>query len=323
MRAIVQDRYGSPDVLRLEEIDTPAVGDDGVLVRVHAAAIGAATWHLMAGLPYVVRISGYGLRRPRIRVPGTDLAGRVEAVGADVTRFKPGDEVFGECEGSLAEYACAPEDKLMPKPASLTFDQAGAVVDSGHTALVGLRDVAKVQPGQKVLVIGAGGGVGTFAVQIAKALGADVTGVCSTSKTDLVLSLGADYAIDYTREDFADGRRRWDVIFDTAGRRSLSHLRRGLTPRGTLVIVGGEGGGRWMGGTDRQICALLMSGFLQQKLRTFVSMPKIEGLAALAGLLDSGKVTPVIDRTYELSEAPEAIRYWARGHTRGKVVVTV
>ena len=323
MKAIVQDTYGSPDVLELRDIDKPAVGDEDVLVRVHAAGVGAAVWHLMTGLPYLVRISGYGFRQPKIRVPGTDVAGIVEAVGKSVTRFQPGDEVFGECDGSFAEYACARENKLVPKPADITFEQAAAVPDSAHTALQGLRDVGEVKPGQQVLIIGAGGGVGSFAVQIAKALGAEVTGVCSTTKIDLVRSIGADHAIDYTREDFADGRQHYDVILDTAGRRSLSHLRRGLTSEGTLVIVGGEGGGRWFGGTDRQLRALMLSPFVRQNLRTFVSMPKIEGLVELKELMEAGKVTPVIDRTYTLGEVPAAIRYWEKGHARGKVIITV
>ena len=323
MKAIVQDTYGSPDVLELRDIDKPTVGDEDVLVRVHATSVGAAVWHLMTGLPYLVRISGYGLRKPRIRVPGTDVAGRVEAVGKNVTRFQAGDEVFGECEGSFAEHACARENKLAPKPAGITFEQAAAVPDSAHTALQGLRYVGEVKPGQQVLIIGAGGGVGSFAVQIAKALGAEVTGVCSTTKTDLVRSIGADHAIDYTREDFADGWQRYDVILDTAGRRSLSHLRRGLTPEGTLVIVGGEGGGRWFGGTDRQLRSLMLSPFVRQNLRTFVSMPKIEGLVELKELIEAGMVTPVIDRTYTLGEVPEAIRYWKKGHARGKVIITV
>ena len=323
MKAIVQDTYGPPDVLELRDIEKPVIGDEDVLVRVHSAGIGAAVWHLMTGLPYLVRISGYGLRRPKIRVPGTDVAGTVEAVGRAVTRLQGGDEVFGECNGSLAEYAVARADKLVLKPAILTFEQAAAVPDSAHTALKGLRDVAEVKPGQKVVIIGAAGGVGSFAVQIARALGAEVTGVCSTTKTDLVRSIGADHAIDYTRDNFADGRQHYDVIFDTAGRRSLSHLRRGLTPEGTLVIVGGEGGGPWFGGTDRQLRALILSPFVGQNLRTFVSMPRNEGLVALKELIEAGKVTPVIDRTYPLSEVPEAIRYWEQGHARGRVVITM
>ena len=266
MKAIVQDTYGSADVLELRDIDKPMFGDEDVLVGVRAAGVNPGVWHLMAGQPYLVRAFS-GLRKPRNRVAGQDVAGRVEAVGRDVTRFQPGDEVFGTCNGSFAEYACAREHKFVPKPASLSFEQAAAVPDSAVTALEGLRDVAKVKPGQKVLIIGAAGGIGTFAVQIAKALGAEVTGVCSTTKTDLVRSIGADHAIDYTREDFADGRERYDVILDTAGRRSLSHLRRALTPQGTLVIVGGEGGGRWFG-VGRQLRAFVLSRFVSHSLRS-------------------------------------------------------
>lgn len=323
MKAIVQDLYCSAEPLELREIEKPSIGDDEVLVRVRASAVGAAVWHLMTGLPYLVRISGYGLRRPRISVPGTDVAGTVEAVGKDVTRVQPGNEVFGECEGAFAEFARASQEKLVPKPSNISFEQAACITDSAHTALQGLRDVGKVKAGQKVLILGAGGGVGSFAVQIAKTLGAEVTGVCSGSKTELVLSIGADHIIDYTREDFADSGQKYDVIFDTAGRRSLSHLRRGLTTRGTLVIVGGEGGGRWFGGTDRQIRALIMSPFLRQNLRTFVSMPKYEGMVALRDLVETGKVTPVIDSTFPLSDVPQAIRYWEEGHTGGKIVITV
>lgn len=249
MKAIVQDMYGSPDVLQLREIDTPVAGEDEVLVRVHAAGVDQGVWHLMAGLPYLMRIAGFGLRAPKNPVRGYDVAGRVEAVGKNVTRFQSGEEVFGTCRGSFAEYACARADRLAPKPSNLTFEQAAAVPISGYAALQAVRDQGKVRPGQRVLIIGAGGGVGTFAVQLAKAFGAEVTGVCSTTKVELVRSIGADRVIDYTREDFADGRSRYDVILDIAGNRSLSHLRRALAPEGTLVIVGGEGGGRWLGPT--------------------------------------------------------------------------
>jgi len=323
MKAIVQDTYGSIDVLKLENVDKPVVGDGDVLVRVHAAGVDPGVWHLMAGLPYMVRIMGFGLRKPKARVRGWDVAGRVEAVGKDVTQFQPGDEVFGACDGSFAEYACGPEDKFMPKPANLSFEQAAAVTVSGLTALQGIRDAGKVEHGQKVLIIGAAGGVGTFAVQIAKAFGAEVTGVCSTTKTDLVRSIGADHAIDYTREDFANGRQHYDVILDTAGNRSLSHLRRALTPQGTLVIIGGEAGGRWFGGTDRNLRALMLSPFVRQKLRSLFAKGRKEDLQSLKELVEAGKVTPVIDRTYPLSEAPEAIRYLEEGHARGKVVITV
>ncbi len=324
MKAIVQDTYGSPDVLELRDIDKPVVGDDDVLVRVHAAGVDPGVWHLMTGLPYLVRIMGYGLRKPRTPVRGMAVAGRVEAVGRNVTQFRPGDDVFGTCDGSFAEYACAREDKVAPKPAKLSLEQAAAVPISGVTALQGVRDTGKVQPGQKVLVIGAAGGVGTFAVQLAKAFGAEVTGVCSTTKLDLVRSIGADDVIDYTRDDFADGARHYDLILDTAGRRSLSHLRRALAPQGTLVIVGGEGGGRWLGGFGRQILrAPMLSLFVSQTLRPLVPKERQEDLQVLRELIEAGNVTPIIDRTYPLSEAPEAIRYLERGHARGKVVITV
>jgi NADPH:quinone reductase-like Zn-dependent oxidoreductase len=302
----------------------PVPKDDEVLLRVHAAGVEPGVWHLMTGMPYLVRLLGYGLRRPKVRVRGRDVAGRVEAVGKDVTEFRPGDEVFGICEGSFAEYACARADKLVPKPANLTFEQAAVVPISGLTALQGVRDRGQVQPGQRVLVIGAAGGVGSFAVQLAKAFGAEVTGVCSTTKADLVRSIGADQVIDYTREDFADGTRHWDLILDTAGNRSLSQLQRALAPKGTLVLVGGEGGGRWLGGFERQLFwAPMRSPFVGQKLRSLASKERKEDLQTLRELIEAGKVTPVIDRTYPLAEAPEAIRYLAQGHPRGKVAVTV
>jgi NADPH:quinone reductase-like Zn-dependent oxidoreductase len=324
MRVIVQDTYGSPDVLELREVDKPVAGDDEVLLRVHAAGLDPGVWHLMSGQPYLVRMMGFGLRKPKVRIRGRDVAGRVEAVGTNVARFRPGDEVFGTCEGSFAEYASARAARLAPKPANLTAEQAAVVPISGLTALQGLRDKGKVQPGQKVLIIGAAGGVGTFAVQLAKAFGGEVTGVCSTTKLDLVRSIGADHVIDYTREDFVDGAQLYDLILDTAGNRSLSHLRRALAPRGTLVIVGGEGGGRWLGGFDRQILrAPIRSLVVRQKLRPLVSKETSEDLLVLKELIEAGKVTPVIDRTYPLSEAPDAIRYLAEGHARGKVVITV
>ena len=324
MKAIVQDIYGSTDVLELRDLDKPAIGDDDVLVRVHAAGVDQGVWHLMTGLPYLVRVMGYGLRAPKTRVRGTEFAGRVEAVGANATRYQPGDEVFGICDGSFAEYARARADKLAPKPANLSFEQAAAVPVSGCTALQGLRDKGNIAAGQRVLVIGAAGGVGTFAVQLAKAFGAEVTGVCSTTKINLVRSIGADRAIDYTREDFADGAQRYDVIIDTAGNRSLSHLRRALAPRGTLVIVGGEGGGRWTGGFERQILqAPLLSLFVGQKLRPLVSTERSEDLQFLRRLIEAGKVTPVVDRILPLSQAREAIRHMREGRTGGKVVITV
>jgi NADPH:quinone reductase-like Zn-dependent oxidoreductase len=323
MKAIVQDTYGSTDVLELQDIDRPEIADDEVLVRVHAAGVDRGVWHLMTGLAYPIRLAGYGLRAPKTPVPGMDLAGVVEEVGSDVTRFRPGDEVFGIGKGAYAEFARAPENKLAPKPANLTFDQAAVVAISGSTALQAVRDKGHVEPGQQVLIIGASGGVGTYAVQLAKALGAEVTGVCSATKVDLVRSIGADHVIDYTRADFADGKRRYDVILDIGGNRSLSHLRRALTRNGTLVLVGGEEGGRWLGGMDRQLRMLLLSPFVGQTMRSLISKENQEDLLALTELIEAGQVTPVIDRTYSLSEAPKAIRYMEEGHARGKVVITV
>jgi NADPH:quinone reductase-like Zn-dependent oxidoreductase len=323
VKAIVRDTYGSTDVLELRDIDKPEIADDEVLVRVHAAGVDQGVWHVMAGLPYPIRLAGYGLRAPKTPVPGADVAGVVEAVGPDVTRFQPGDEVFGIGKGSYAEYARAPENKLAPKPANLTLEQAAVVAISGLPALQGLRDHGKVRPGQKVLIIGASGGVGTYAVQLAKAFGAEVTGVCSTTKVDMVRSIGADHVIDYTHDDFADGERRYHVILDIGGNSSLSRLRRALTPKGTLVIAGGETDGRWLGGIDRQLRALLLSPFVGQKLGTFISRENHEDMIVLKDLIEAGKVTPVIDRTYPLSEVPEAIRYMRMGHARGKVLITV
>ena len=323
MKAIVQDTYGSPDVLQLREIDKPVVGEDEVLVRVQAAGVDQGVWHSVAGLPYLFRIAGIGVRAPKNPVPGLDAAGRVEAVGGSVTLFQPGDEVFGTCRGSFAEYASARADRLGPKPAKLSFEQAAAVPTSGATALQAVRDKGKVRPGQRVLVIGAGGGVGTFAVQLAKAFGAEVAGVCSTTKMELVRSIGADRVIDYTREDFADGRNRYDVILDIAGNRSLSHLRRALAPEGRLVIVGGEGGGKWFGGIDRQLRAQVVSLFVRQKLGTLIVTARKKDLEELRGLVEAGRVTPVVDRIFPLSEVPEAIRYLRDGLARGKVVITV
>src|ERR687889_147678 len=287
MKAIVQDAYGSPDVLELREIDIPEIADDEVLVRVHAAGVGRDVWHVMRGLPYPIRLAGYGFRAPKNPVIGSDVAGVVEAVGKNVRRFQPGDEVFGIGKGSYAEYVCAREDKLAHKPANLTFEQAAVVAISGLTALQGLRDHGRVEPEQTVLVIGASGGVGTFAVQIAKAFGTHVTGVCSTAKAELVRSLGADRVIDYTREDFADGDDRYDLILDMAGRRSLSLLRRALAPRGTLVIVGGEGGSRWTGGFERQLRAVVVSRFVRQRLRALMSTERHEDLLFLKDLIEA------------------------------------
>ncbi|MFF4230840.1 NAD(P)-dependent alcohol dehydrogenase [Streptomyces sp. NPDC001820] len=323
MKAIVRETYGPAEGLELKEIDKPVAGDDDVLVRVHAAGVDQGVWHLVTGKPYLLRILGFGLRRPKNRVPGLDVAGRVEAVGRNVTRFQPGDEVFGTCAGSYAEYALARQDKLAPKPSNISFEQAAAVHSSALAAFQGLRRSARVQAGQKVLVVGAGGGVGTFAVQLAKEFGANVTGVCSTKKMDLVRSIGADDVIDYTREDFTAGPRRYDLIVDIAGGRSLSRLRRALAPRGTLVVVGSEEGGRWVQGVDRAIRAAMLSPFVSQKLRMLVSMENEEDLESVRKLMEAGKLTPVVDRTYSLSEVPKAIQYLRAGHACGKVVITV
>ncbi|MDX6314373.1 MAG: hypothetical protein QOF84_1375 [Streptomyces sp.] len=322
MKAITQDRYGSAGVLKLTDIDRPTVGDDDVLVAVHAAGLDRGAVHLMTGLPYLLRL-GFGLRAPKYPVRGREFAGRVEAVGKNVTRFQPGEEVFGIGEGSFAEYVCARESKLAPKPANIGFEQAAAVAISGLTALQGLRDTGKVQPGQQVLITGAGGGVGTFAVQLAKAFGAHVTGVCSTTKTDLVRSIGADDVIDYTREDFTDGKRRFDLILDFAGNRSLSQLRRALTPGGTLVLGGGEDGGRWLGGMERTLGAVMLSPLVSQQLRMLMVTERGEDLQRLRELIEAGRITPVVDRTYSLSETPEAVRCLADGRARGKLVITV
>jgi NADPH:quinone reductase-like Zn-dependent oxidoreductase len=323
MRAVVQDSYGPPDVLELREVDRPPVGPAEVMVRVHAAGIDQGVWHLVAGLPYVVRLAGYGIRSPKNPVRGLDVAGRVEQVGSQVTRFEPGDEVFGTCDGSFAEYARTSEDRLARKPVNLGFEQAAAVPTSGYAALQAVRDHGQVTAGQRVLVIGAGGGVGTFAVQIAKAYGARVTGVASTAKIDLLRSIGADAVIDYTLEDFADRTERYDVILDVAGNRPLSRLRRALTSQGTLVIVGGEGGGRWLGGVDRQLRARLLSPLVGQTLGPYFSSERQEDLEELRRLIEAGDVTPVLDRAFPLSAVPDAIRYLRAGHARGKAVVTV
>ena len=323
MKAIVQDRYGSADVLEFRDIDDPVVGEDDVLVRINAAGCGPDVWHLMTGLPYFVRIMP-GFAKMRANVRGRDVAGTVESVGPAVRDWQPGDEVLGIVEGSFAELAIGRPEKLVRKPPRLTFEQAAAVPISGLTALQAIRDVGKVRAGQRVLIIGAGGGVGILAVQIAKAFGAQVTGLCSSSKADLVSSIGADEVIDYAREDVTDGTRRWDVIVDTAGRRSLRDLRRGLTPRGTLVIVGGDGGGRWTGGFFRQILrAPLLSLFVGQKLYPLASTEKQEDLQALAEMIEGGKLTPVVGKTYPLSDAADAVRHLESGHVGGKIVITV
>ncbi len=325
MHAVVQDKYGTApeDVLRVEEIARPTISEDEVLVRVRAASVDRGTWHVMTGLPRLMRIIGFGLRRPKQSNPGRSLAGVVDVVGKNVTEFTPGDEVYGTCDGSFAEYACAQVGLLARKPSNLSFEQAASVPVSGMTALQGVRDRAQVQAGEKVLIIGASGGVGTFAIQIAKAFGAEVTGVCSTAKTDLVLALGADNVVDYMRDDFAGGERRYDVILDIGGNGRLSRLRRALAPGGRLVIVGGETDGRWLGGFDRQLRAIMLSPFVSQKLGILGAKENAADLSVLRELLEAGKVAPAVDRTFTLSEAPAAIRYLQEGRARGKIVVTV
>jgi NADPH:quinone reductase-like Zn-dependent oxidoreductase len=325
MKAIVQDGYGlAPEhVLRLVEAAKPIAGDGDVLVRVRAASVDRGTWHLMTGVPNLMRIMGFGLRRPKQPNPGRCLAGTVEAVGRNVTEFEPGDEVYGTGDGSFAENVRVRVGLLARKPTNLSFEQAAAIPVSGMTALQAVRDRARVQAGERVLIIGASGGVGTFAVQIAKAFGAAVTGVCSAAKTDLVRALGADDIVEYTHQDFADGVSTYDVIIDIGGNSRLSHLRRTLTPGGRLVIVGGETDGRWLGGFDRQLRAILLSPLVGQKLGILSAKENSADLSVLRDLVESGQVTPAIDRLYPLSETPGAIRYFLDGHARGKVVITV
>ena len=321
MRAILQDAYGTSDVWRVGEIAVPEVADKEVLVKVEAAGLDRGTWHLMTGLPYLGRLA-FGLRRPKNPVPGRDLAGTVVAVGAAVTRFDVGDAVFGIGSGSFAEYAVALEDKLARAPANLTGSQAAAVPISGMTALRALRDAGHLEPGQRVLIIGASGGVGTYAVQLAKALGAHVTGVCSTAKIDLVRSLGADRVIDYTHDDFADGTERYDLILDIGGSSSLSRLRRALSPKGTLVIVGGEGGGT-LTGMGRQLRAVALSPFLRQRLTLLVPKEHYADLERLTEYIEAGAVTPSIDRTYPLDQAADAMQQLIAGQVRGKIAITI
>jgi NADPH:quinone reductase-like Zn-dependent oxidoreductase len=331
MKAIVQDKYGPPDVLDFRDVDKPTPADNEVLVRVQAAAVNAFDWHIMRGDPYLARLAMpafFGLTGPKRKVRGRDFAGVVEAVGAGVTRLSPGDEVFGDLgyeEGAFAEYAAAPDEQVDLKPANLTLEQAAALPLAGNTALMGVRDVAQVQPGQHVLVNGASGGVGTFAVQIAKAYGAEVTAVCSTRNVDLVRSIGADHVVDYTRQDFAATGGRYDVVFDLVANRSLADLRRALTPDGTLVLSGGGNstGGSLVGPMSLLIKAQLVSRFVSHRIVQLTEKPSRQNLAALRELVESGKVTPVVDRTYPLSGVPEAIRYVEVEHARGKVVITV
>jgi NADPH:quinone reductase-like Zn-dependent oxidoreductase len=321
MKAVVHERYGRPDVLELRDVDKPIVEDGQVLVRVHAASVNPVEWYGVTGF-YPARF-GNGLRKPQSTAVGADVAGRVEAVGRDVKEFQPGDEVFGTTGGSWAEYACAREDRLAPKPANLSFEEAAAVPVAAITALQALRDKARVQPGQKVLINGASGGVGTFAVQIAKSFGAEVTGVCSTRNVQLAGSLGADRVVDYTQEDFTKLGERHDVMLDIAGSRSFSDYRRALTPEATVVLVGGRMTYRGLGPLPHLARTLLASLGRSQTVTFFVAKITTEDLAYLAELLEAGKVKPVIDRRYELSEAPDALRYLGEGHARGKVVITV
>jgi len=322
MRAVVQDTYGTADVLRLAQVDRPEIAANEVLVQVVAAGVDRGTEHLLTGKPYAMRVMGFGFRKPKNKVPGLDVAGRVAAVGSAVTRFAVGDEVFGISRGSFAEYAVALEDKLSLKPANLTFEQAAVVPVSGLTALQALRDAGRVAAGQRVLVIGASGGVGSFAVQLAKAFGAQVTGVSSAAKTDLVRALGADHVIDYTTQDFADGTNRYDLIIDTGGNATVSRLRRALTDRGTLVIVGGENGGK-LTGMGRQLRALAISPFVRQRLTMQVPKENYRDLDVLTGMIEAGSVTPSIDRTYALDHAPDAVRHLVAGNVRGKVAITI
>jgi len=322
MRAVIQDGYGSSEVLRLAEVPRPAVADHEVLVQVRAAGLDRGTEHLMTGRPYVMRL-GFGMRRPKNPVLGRDVAGTVVRVGSSVTRFSPGDEVYGVAPGSFAELAVATEAKLAHKPANLSFALAAIVPVSAGTALQALTDVGRVQPGDSVLVLGASGGVGSFAVQLASTLGADVTGVCSTSKLDFVSSLGADHVIDYGREDWADGTRRYDLILDIAGNPSVRRLRRALAPRGTAVFVGGEQGGS-VTGMGRQLRgALLVSPFVRQRLALFMAKERAADYERLADLIVAGEVTPSLDRTFPLEEAPEAMRLLEKGEVRGKVAIVV
>ncbi len=322
MRAIVQSAYGTSEVLRLAEIAPPAIGEGDVLIRVRAAGLDRGTWHFMTGRPYLMRVMGFGFRRPKNPVSGVDVAGTVVAVGAAVTRFAVGDEVFGMSRGSFAEYAAAPENKLAHKPAGITFEQAAASPISGGTALQALR-AGKIEQGQDVLIIGASGGVGSFAVQLAKALGATVTGVCSTGKADLVRALGADRVIDYQHEDFADGTHRYDLIIDIGGNAPLSRLRRALTSTGTVVIVGGESRGNLTGGIGRQLRGALLTPFIGQRITGLVSKERSSDVEILSGHLENGSVVPAIDGSYPLDQVREAMQRMENGQIRGKVIITV
>jgi NADPH:quinone reductase-like Zn-dependent oxidoreductase len=326
MKAVVYTNYGSPDVLEIRDVKKPVPNDDQVLVKVRAASLNPLDWHYMEGTPYIMRAMGVGLRKPKSPRLGVDLAGEVEAVGKNVTEFKPGDEVFGTGGGAaFAEYVCARKIRLVLKPANITFEQAAAVPIAALTALQGLRDTGKVQSGQKVLINGASGGVGTFAVQIAKSFGADVTGVCSTKNLDLVRSLGAEHVIDYTKEDFTKGDERYDVILDNVGTQPLSGFRRALKPNGICVMIGGGGpnDGGLIGPLGRPVKALLVSPFVSQKMSMMMAEIRQEDLTAMRDLMQAGKVTPVVDKTYPLSQVREAMKYLEAGHARGKVIITM
>jgi NADPH:quinone reductase-like Zn-dependent oxidoreductase len=320
MKAVVRDSYGSADLLKVRDVERPAVARDEVLVRVRAAGLDRGVWHVLTGRPYLIRLAGFGIRRPKTGTLGSDLAGVVEFAGADVTGLAPGDAVFGTGTGSFAAYASARPGGLARMPTNLTYEQAAAVPVSGVTALRALRDRGRLRAAQQVLIIGASGGVGTFAVQIAKAFGAEVTGVCSTAKTDLVRSIGADHVIDYTAGGIGDGNSRYDLVVDIGGNSRLGALRRVLTPKGTLVIAGGEGGGRWFGGIDRQLRAMTLSPFVGQRLGTFVARVTRDDLDTLRALIEDGAVTPVIDRVCSLPEVPDALRDLEAGRVRGKIV---
>lgn len=323
MKAIVQHKYCSPDALRLEDVDMPVIKDDEVLVRVHAASVNPYDWYRTTGTPYVGRIGGGGLIKPNRKVPGADMAGRVEAVGAGVTRFKPGDDVFGLCGETFAEYLNVGADSIVLKPANSTFEQAAAVPMAGLTALQALRDKGAIRAGQKVLINGASGGVGTFAVQIAKSFGAEVTGVCSTRNVEAVRSLGADHVIDYTQQDFTRTGQRYELILDIAGNRSTADRGRALAPSGILVLVGGPKGNRWFGPASGFVKVLVASRLTGRKMVGMLAHPTAEDLTVLRELLDDGKVTPVIEKAYSLQEVPEAMRYVGEGHARGKIVITI
>jgi NADPH:quinone reductase-like Zn-dependent oxidoreductase len=323
MRAIVQEGYGTADVFRHRHIPVPAIAEDEVLVRVHAAGLDRGTWHLMAGRPYLLRAIGFGFRRPKNEVPGIDVAGAVAAVGAAVTRFSPGDEVYGMSRGSFADYAAAHEDKLARKPANLSFEQAAVVPISAGTALQALTDAGRVRTGQRVLIIGASGGVGTFGVQLAKAFGAEVTGVCRTGKLDALRSLGADHVLDYTQDDFSDGSTRYDLVLDIGGNLPLRRLRRALTTEGALVVVGGEEGGRLTGGFGRSLRAPLLSRFVAQRLTMLASKERASDLQRLTQLIEAGSVVPHIDRIFPLEQVPAAMRHLESGQVFGKVAITV